>query len=110
MTRFTLASFNLKNLIEAGEEYYRFEQYTPEEYRWKRDWTAGQLVRLNADIVGFQEIFEEEALRDVVAEADRIGMASNEASIPSKSLATIRCCDPPKVVIITPWAGAAAGV
>ena len=33
MTRFTIASFNVKNLIEPDQEYYRFEEYTPEEYR-----------------------------------------------------------------------------
>ena len=84
MTRFTLASFNLKNLIEAGEEYYRFEQYTPEEYRWKRDWTAGQLVRLNADIVGFQEVFTESALRDTIIEADMAGMNANASVLPPR--------------------------
>jgi len=29
MTRFTIASFNVKNLIEPDQEYYKFEKYTP---------------------------------------------------------------------------------
>ncbi|MEO9461058.1 MAG: endonuclease/exonuclease/phosphatase family protein, partial [Marinomonas sp.] len=49
------------------------------------DWTANQVFTMDADIVGFQEIFEEDALRDVISEADEIGIASNEAVIPSKS-------------------------
>ncbi|PSL19992.1 endonuclease/exonuclease/phosphatase family protein [Shimia abyssi] len=85
MTRFTIASFNVKNLIGADKEYYQFQSYTPEEYAWKTDWTANQIFTMDADIVGFQEIFEEDALRNVIAEADRIGGASNEAAIPSKS-------------------------
>ncbi len=85
MTRFTIASFNVKNLIGADREYYQFQSYTPEEYAWKSDWTANQIFTLDADIIGFQEIFEEEALRDVMAEADRIGIASNDDVIPSKS-------------------------
>ncbi len=85
MTRFTIASFNVKNLIEADQEYYRFEEYTPEEYTWKRAWMADQLLTMNADIVCFQEIFSEDALRDVVIETDELGLAANEANIPDRS-------------------------
>lgn len=85
MTRFTIASFNVKNLIEADTEYYRFEEYTPEEYAWKRAWLADQLLTMNADIVCFQEIFTEDALRDVVIETDELGLAANEANIPHRS-------------------------
>jgi len=85
MTRFTIASFNVKNLIGAGKEYYKFQSYTPEEYAWKQDWMADQLLTMDADIVGFQEIFEEDALRDVINAADTLGDASNAASIPDPS-------------------------
>jgi endonuclease/exonuclease/phosphatase family metal-dependent hydrolase len=85
MTQFTIASFNVKNLIGPDKEYYKFQQYTPEEYAWKQDWMADQLLTMDADIVGFQEIFEEDALRAVIAEADTLGQASNAASIPDKS-------------------------
>ena len=85
MTRFTIASFNVKNLIEADQEYYRFEEYTPEEYAWKRAWLADQLLTMNADIVCFQEIFTESALRDVIIEADEMGQAANDAVIPDRS-------------------------
>lgn len=85
MTRFTIASFNVKNLIGADKEYYKFQTYTPEEYAWKKDWMADQLLTMDADIVGFQEIFEEDALRDVIAESDARGVAANAASIPDAS-------------------------
>ena len=85
MTRFNIASFNVKNLIGPEQEYYKFQKYTPEEYAWKKDWTADQLLTMNTDIVCFQEIFEEEALRDVIAEADRRGALANKATIPDKS-------------------------
>ena len=85
MTDFTIATFNVKNLIGAGKEYYEFEQYTDEEHAWKQAWLAEQLVTLDADIVAFQEIFEAPALRDVVMAADRIGKASNDASLPGAS-------------------------
>ncbi len=85
MTDFTIASFNVKNLIGAEKEYYKFQTYSPEEYAWKKDWLADQLLTLDADIVGFQEIFEEEPLRDVIEETSRRAHALNDASIPDKS-------------------------
>ena len=85
MTSFTIASFNVKNLIGADKEYYEFQTYTPEEFAWKRDWMADQLLTMDADIVGFQEIFEEDALRDVVGETDARGTALNAAVVPDSS-------------------------
>ena len=85
MSRFTIASFNVKNLIDAEQEYYRFEEYTPEEYAWKRGWLADQLLTMNADVVCFQEIFTESALRDVIIETDELGQIANDAVIPDRS-------------------------
>ncbi|GHE97412.1 endonuclease [Aliiroseovarius zhejiangensis] len=85
MTDFTIASFNVKNLIGPNQEYYEFQSYTPEEYAWKRDWMADQLMALDADIIGFQEIFEEDALRDVIGEANTRVADLNSATIPDKS-------------------------
>lgn len=85
MTRFTIASFNVKNLIGADQEYYKFQVYTPEEYAWKEAWLADQLITMDADVVGFQEIFEESALRAVIDEADTHGEEANEANLPDGS-------------------------
>ena len=85
MSEFTIASFNVKNLIGPDREYYRFEQYTPEEYAWKQDWLADQLLALAADIVCFQEIFDEAPLRALIAETDARGAAINEAALPDRS-------------------------
>jgi len=82
MTRFTIASFNVKNLIGPDQEFYKFLSYTPEEYAWKRDWMADQLLTLDADIVGFQEIFTKDSLRDVITETDRRGRVLNDAALP----------------------------
>ncbi len=85
MSDFTITSFNVKNLIGADQEYYRFEAYTPEEHAWKEDWLADQLLTLNSDIVGFQEIFTAESLDHVIAETNARGAASNSDVIPNKS-------------------------
>jgi endonuclease/exonuclease/phosphatase family metal-dependent hydrolase len=85
MTDFTIASFNVKNLIGPDREYYRFQSYTPEEFAWKQDWLADQLLTMDADIIGFQEIFEEDALRAVITETSRRARDLNAATIPDPS-------------------------
>jgi predicted acetyltransferase len=81
----TVASFNVKNLIGPDQEYYQFQTYTPEEYAWKADWMADQLLALDADVVGFQEIFEEAALQAVIDETSRRAEIINDAAQPDKS-------------------------
>ena len=85
MTDFSVATFNVKNLIGANAEYYRFQIYTNEEYAWKKDWTADQIVRMNPDIIGFQEVFEKPALQDVIDAADKQGNLGNAAALPDQS-------------------------
>lgn len=82
---FTIASFNVKNLISQDQEYYQCERYTPEEYAWKKDWLADQLLGMDADIVGFQEIFEQSALQDVIDECDARGLELNQDVVPDRS-------------------------
>ncbi|KMW57814.1 Endonuclease/exonuclease/phosphatase family protein [Candidatus Rhodobacter oscarellae] len=85
MTDFTIASFNVKNLIGPDQEYYTFEKYTPEEHAWKEDWLAEQLLSLSADIVCFQEIFDEAPLQAVIDETDARGAELNDAVVPDRS-------------------------
>ncbi|WP_424944776.1 endonuclease/exonuclease/phosphatase family protein [Aliiroseovarius crassostreae] len=85
MRDFTISSFNVKNLIGPDQEYYQFMSYTPEEYAWKRDWMADQMLSLDADVIGFQEVFEEDALLDVIKEANRRAAELNAATIPDRS-------------------------
>ena len=82
MTEFSIASFNVKNLIGAEQEYYKYEQYTVEEHAWKQAWLADQLHNLSADIVCFQEIFDQGALQAVIDECDQMGLEANETSVP----------------------------
>ncbi|MFV1923045.1 MAG: endonuclease/exonuclease/phosphatase family protein [Methylotenera sp.] len=85
MTEFTIGSFNVKNLIRPNQEYYRFESYTSEEYAWKQNWLANQLLTMNADIVCFQEIFDKTSLQSVLDETDLLGETLNASVIPDAS-------------------------
>ncbi|NEO98188.1 MAG: endonuclease/exonuclease/phosphatase family protein [Symploca sp. SIO2E9] len=63
---FKVGTFNLYNLVLPNVTYYDSKKYKPEVYEKKKSWIAGQLRRMNADIVGFQEIFHEQALQETL--------------------------------------------
>ena len=58
------ATFNAFNLAPAGAKLYdNLLPYTEEEFEAKIDWTARQIDLLDADVIGFQEIFSQAALK-----------------------------------------------
>jgi len=62
-----LATFNVCNLAPPGMQFYdSLPPYTPQQYAEKVQWLAQQLDRLDADVIGFQEIFSQSALKDVL--------------------------------------------
>jgi len=90
MREFKVATFNVKNLIGADSEYYAYESYTPEEFAWKKNWLARQLLKLDADIVCFQEIFDEKALWEVIEETNRLGEELNAVVLPPRRFSKTR--------------------
>ncbi|WP_020655626.1 endonuclease/exonuclease/phosphatase family protein [Massilia niastensis] len=66
------ATFNAFNLAPPGARLYdNLVPTTPEEYEAKLDWTAHQIDLLNADVIGFQEIFSQAALREALSRTRR---------------------------------------
>lgn len=66
------ATFNTFNLAPPGMRCYEnLAPCTAEEYEAKLDWTAHQIDLLNADVIGFQEIFSQATLREVLARTRR---------------------------------------
>jgi endonuclease/exonuclease/phosphatase family metal-dependent hydrolase len=62
------ATFNVFNLAPPGQKLYdNLLPSTAEEYEAKLDWTARQIDLLDADVIGFQEIFSQAALREALA-------------------------------------------
>jgi len=62
------ATFNAFNLAPPGQQLYdNLLPSTAEEYEAKLDWTARQIDLLDADVIGFQEIFSQAALREALA-------------------------------------------
>ncbi|MBD1852034.1 endonuclease/exonuclease/phosphatase family protein [Leptolyngbya sp. FACHB-711] len=63
---FRVGTFNLYNLLLPNIPYYENRRYSIAEYERKKQWIAAQLNRMQADIVGFQEVFHQEALEEVL--------------------------------------------
>lgn len=87
---FKVGTFNLQNLALPHQLFYK-ESYTPEEYGKKKRWTAEQLNRMEPDIIGFQEVFHEQALQDVLATS---GFCQN-----FKSVVALPITDTPAVAL-----------
>jgi predicted extracellular nuclease len=59
-----IATFNVLNLALPGFKCYpNSEPLSAADFEAKTSWIASQLDRMNADIIGFQEVWQEEALR-----------------------------------------------
>lgn len=66
------ATFNVYNLAPPGQQLYdNLAPTTPEQYEAKLNWTARQIDLLDADVIGFQEIFSQAALREALARTDK---------------------------------------
>lgn len=62
------ATFNVCNLAPPGMKLYdNLPPSTPQEYEAKLAWTARQIDLLDADVIGFQEIFSQATLKEALA-------------------------------------------
>lgn len=93
LQRFKVATFNLYNLVLPNVIYYGDRQYSEAMFARKKRWIAGQLAAMNADIVGFQEVFHVEALQQALAESRLYGKA--------KLIAPPRTRDGPIVAMVS---------
>lgn len=72
------ATFNVYNLALPGMLCYaNLAPCTTAEFEAKTDWIAYQIDRLDADVIGFQEIFSQAALRHALAKSARYADAQH---------------------------------
>lgn len=67
----SIATFNLLNFHEAGGLVYGRAMYTEDTYAQKAAWIGSQLQRMDADLVGFQEVWSAKALRDAASRSGK---------------------------------------
>ena len=71
----SFATVNLYNLQLPGKKWrHNAKLYTRKEYERKVDWTASMLKLIDADVIGFQELWSKQCLIDVFDEAKRGGL------------------------------------
>ncbi len=70
VTNLTLkfATFNLFNYLEPPAACYDFDRiYSIEQWHKKQNWISAYLQEQQPDVIGFQEVFSPESLRELVA-------------------------------------------
>ncbi len=67
-TKLKIATFNLFNYLEPPNAFYEFERiYSAEQWAKKQKWIAEYLREFQPDIIGFQEVFSADSLKELVA-------------------------------------------
>lgn len=62
-----IATFNLFNYLEPPFAYYDFERiYSAQQWAKKQRWIGDYLDEYQPDLIGFQEVFSPESLRELV--------------------------------------------
>ena len=92
-TFFKIGTFNLYNLALPDVYFYGDRKYSPETFAKKKNWIARQLINMNADIVGFQEVFHVDALQQALKESRMYPNA--------KVVAPLRTGDGPVVALVS---------
>lgn len=68
VTQFKVCSFNLLNYIKPPNAFYELENiYSEDQWRKKETWLSKQLSLIQADIIGFQEVFSPDSLKELVS-------------------------------------------
>ncbi len=86
-----VASCNLLNLALPGRAFYaNQEPYRSDEYERKLNWLGSQFARLNADVIGVQEVWDEAALKAAVGRSGLHGVEARSPGAESGALGTPR--------------------
>lgn len=71
MTELKIATWNLYQFAEPGTYWYERDErndYEPDQWMAKKTWMSDTIKHINADIIGFQEIFSVAAFKDFMNE------------------------------------------
>lgn len=64
-----VGTFNLFQFVEPPFSWYtKREKFTKEEWEEKISWIKKQISDMNCDVIGFQEVFSKDALKDLLFE------------------------------------------
>lgn len=89
---FKVGTFNVYNLSLANVPFYD-RKYSEAVYAKKIRWIGHQLDQMKADIVGFQEVWQQQALQDAIDQSEflkdaKIVVAKEQSNTPSVAIAS----------------------
>jgi endonuclease/exonuclease/phosphatase family metal-dependent hydrolase len=69
MKKIKLGTFNLFQFVEPPYSWYtKKEKFNNEQWLEKRQWIKNQILKMDCDVIGFQEVFSKDALKALVKE------------------------------------------
>jgi len=69
MKNVRVGTFNLFQFVTPPYSWYTQENsFTEKEWKQKRSWIKKQIIEMNCDIIGFQEVFSKEILENITKE------------------------------------------
>ena len=62
-----LGTFNLFQFVEPPYSWYvKKDKFNKSKWIEKTQWIKNQIIQMNCDVIGFQEVFSRNALKDIV--------------------------------------------
>ncbi len=64
-----IGTFNLFQFVKPPHSYYeKKDRFTTEQWNSKYNWISNQIKKMDCDIIGFQEVFSQEELKELTNE------------------------------------------
>src|SRR5574344_34540 len=64
-----IGTFNLFQFCSPSFSFYtKKEKFSKEDFQEKKSWIKEQILKMNCDFIGFQEVFSQDELKDLVLE------------------------------------------
>ena len=103
MKKLKISTFNLFNLQLANKPMYRGKKWTEEEYKGKIDWTASILKKIDADIIGFQELWHPKALEEAFRVAGLLDEYELASTLTANSINVALAVKKPLNIVHKKW-------
>ncbi|MCG8404139.1 MAG: endonuclease/exonuclease/phosphatase family protein [Phycisphaerales bacterium] len=100
----SFATFNLFNLQLPGKAMYEGKKpYSKAQYKRKIGWTADVLSRLQPDVIGFQELWSPQCLKDAFQQAGLLANYSLVASSNKNGISNALAIRKPATIVKSQW-------
>ncbi|MEM1136523.1 MAG: endonuclease/exonuclease/phosphatase family protein, partial [Bacteroidota bacterium] len=100
---FKIATMNLYNLQLPNKEMYRGRKMKKEVYEGKILWTAEILKKVNADVIGFQELWHPDALEEAFKTAGLLDSYDLATMLDKEGVTVALAAKKPLEIVHSKW-------